>query len=301
MLQIIMLVALGFLAAMLFALMLAPLLWRRAVRLTTRRIQGTTPLSMSDIQADKDQLRAEFAMSTRKLEMAVESLKDRANNQLIEISSATDRAEQMAAAAQEKSDLVVALENTINDMKEQMLSASDEVGEHLQARKDATVAYHQAQEEAAEMTQALADARMKIDEQKVELAALKTQLANQEQVAQEITTESSSAIEARKSAEAEAKQLRKEVEDLRRQAQAGWDDERMENALLRERLNDVAAEVANLTLQLDGASPEVRKILEEEAPATNGAKRKKTRKRASGESKSLADRIRALQAQASRA
>ena len=36
---------------------------------------GATPLSMAEIQADKDQLRAEFAMSTRRLEMSVEQMK----------------------------------------------------------------------------------------------------------------------------------------------------------------------------------------------------------------------------------
>ena len=40
----------------------------RAVRLTMRRLEAATPLSMAEIQADKDQLRAEFAMSTRRLE-----------------------------------------------------------------------------------------------------------------------------------------------------------------------------------------------------------------------------------------
>ena len=38
---------------------------------TTRRMEAATPLSMAEIQADKDQLRAEFAMSARRLEMSV--------------------------------------------------------------------------------------------------------------------------------------------------------------------------------------------------------------------------------------
>ena len=34
-----------------------------------------SPVSMAEIRADKDRLRAEFAMSTRRLEMSVEQLK----------------------------------------------------------------------------------------------------------------------------------------------------------------------------------------------------------------------------------
>ena len=57
----------------------------RAVRLTRRRLEALTPMSMVEIQADKDQLRAEFAMSTRRLEMSVEQLKAKTSSQLAEI------------------------------------------------------------------------------------------------------------------------------------------------------------------------------------------------------------------------
>ncbi|MBZ0215045.1 MAG: hypothetical protein K8F25_00700, partial [Fimbriimonadaceae bacterium] len=102
MLQFGLLVALGFFAATLLALMLAPILWRRAVRLTTRRIQGTIPLSMSDIQADKDQLRAEFAMSTRKLEMNVEELKQRTSSQVMDISKQAAKVKALGIELQEQ-------------------------------------------------------------------------------------------------------------------------------------------------------------------------------------------------------
>ena len=60
MIEAIMFSALGFLAASLIALVLLSAVWHRAVRLTTRRIEGAIPVSMAEIQADKDQLRAEF-------------------------------------------------------------------------------------------------------------------------------------------------------------------------------------------------------------------------------------------------
>ena len=45
---------------------------------------------MVEIQADKDQLRAEFAMSTRRLEMSVEQLKSRTTGQLAELGKKTE-------------------------------------------------------------------------------------------------------------------------------------------------------------------------------------------------------------------
>ena len=42
------------------------------------------PMSAADIQADKDQLRAEFAIELRRVEVALEKAKDKAARELIE-------------------------------------------------------------------------------------------------------------------------------------------------------------------------------------------------------------------------
>jgi len=77
--------ALGGLAASLLALAILPAVWRRAVRLTKKRIEAATPITMAEFRADKDQLRAEFALSTRRLEMNVEALRRRLSEQLRDI------------------------------------------------------------------------------------------------------------------------------------------------------------------------------------------------------------------------
>jgi len=76
---------LGLLAAGLVALIILPAVWRRAVRLTKKRIEAATPMTMAEFRADKDQLRAEFALSTRRLEMNVEALRRRLADQLRDI------------------------------------------------------------------------------------------------------------------------------------------------------------------------------------------------------------------------
>jgi chromosome segregation ATPase len=77
--------ALGFLIASILALMILPQVWRRAVRLTTKRIEAATPITLAEFRADKDQLRAEFALSTRRLEMNVETLRGRLASQLNDV------------------------------------------------------------------------------------------------------------------------------------------------------------------------------------------------------------------------
>ena len=69
-----MIFALGFLVASLLALLMIPVLSRRALRLATRRLQMLVPLSMSEIVAERDQIRAEHAVATRRLEQKIAAL-----------------------------------------------------------------------------------------------------------------------------------------------------------------------------------------------------------------------------------
>jgi chromosome segregation ATPase len=66
--------ALGFLAAGLFTLMFLPAFWRRAMRLSLRRLDMLTPLSFEKMVAERDLLRAEFATRYRRLEQKMESV-----------------------------------------------------------------------------------------------------------------------------------------------------------------------------------------------------------------------------------
>jgi hypothetical protein len=78
MIEPMMYLVLGFCTASLIALLTLPLVHERAVRLTLRRMQDELPLSVAEMRADRDHLRAEFAMSTHRLERNVDLLRDRA-------------------------------------------------------------------------------------------------------------------------------------------------------------------------------------------------------------------------------
>jgi hypothetical protein len=75
MLESTMLLGIGFLVACLLTLALAPLVHARAVRLTTCRHRDAIPTSVAKMQVEKDRLRAKFAMTIRRLEIAVEESK----------------------------------------------------------------------------------------------------------------------------------------------------------------------------------------------------------------------------------
>lgn len=80
-----MLVALGFCVAGLITLLVAPLYRRRAARLATDALRRSMPLTEAEIRADKDRLRAEYAIAIHKLEARVEESSLAAARQMVEI------------------------------------------------------------------------------------------------------------------------------------------------------------------------------------------------------------------------
>jgi chromosome segregation ATPase len=64
--------ALGFLVAALIALLIIPAINARAERLARRRLEALFPLSITELTAEKDHLRAEFAVTQRRLERKAE-------------------------------------------------------------------------------------------------------------------------------------------------------------------------------------------------------------------------------------
>lgn len=83
--QSIMLVALGFLVAALLSFLVAPLYRRRTARLATEELKRSIPLTEAEIRADKDRLRAEYAIAIHKLESKLDEASHSAAKQMVEI------------------------------------------------------------------------------------------------------------------------------------------------------------------------------------------------------------------------
>lgn len=69
--------ALGFLAAGILALLVMTAVWRRAVRLTTRRVLDAVPTEVETVRAETDFLRARHARDGRRFELALADLRRR--------------------------------------------------------------------------------------------------------------------------------------------------------------------------------------------------------------------------------
>src|SRR5258707_15233189 len=176
MIEPIMYLAIGFLVSMLFGLMIVPLVHNRAVRLTTRRLEAATPLSMAEIQADKDQLRAEFAMSARRLEMNVDQLKNKTTSQLAELGKKSDAINRMKIELGEKNATIFSLEAREKAVKEQLRATEEEFAAKTEMLRNAEHALTDKQTELAKINHELSDRSMMADSRQVELVAVRTQI-----------------------------------------------------------------------------------------------------------------------------
>jgi hypothetical protein len=84
MIQSLMLCGIGLLAGCLFMLGFFPVVHRRAVAATRRELFDTKPLTAKEIQVEKDQLRAQFAVSVRRLEIGIEEMRVKAMDRAVD-------------------------------------------------------------------------------------------------------------------------------------------------------------------------------------------------------------------------
>lgn len=91
-----MIFALGFLAASLGGLLLLPVLNARAARLARRRAEALVPLAPAEIAAERDFLRARFAVQQRRLERTVEAVRARRQADMAAIGARTMEAARLA-------------------------------------------------------------------------------------------------------------------------------------------------------------------------------------------------------------
>jgi chromosome segregation ATPase len=377
---------------------------------------------MAEIQADKDQLRAEFAMSARRLEMNVEQLKNKTTSQLAELGKKSDAINRMKIELGEKNATIFSLEAREKAVKEQLRATEEEFAAKTESLRTAETALREKQSDLAKLSAELSDRSMMAESRQVELVAVRTQIvdlkgrvgdaerefattharleqqrgesdaatrelgearsrvenlsqrvtdldrqliiqvkeaemlgnrvndletrlstqgkllaerdyennllrqssATAERTAKELRDEIAAmnggkapAIEKLRAEKAaleeqlrvardERSKLQRDINAIQQQAESSWATERMENALLRERINDIAAEVAKLAIQLEGPNSPIEAMLaaEPEMPAkvtrpANGATANAGVPAEGGGT--LAERIKALQYHASRA
>ena len=137
MVEQIMYIGIGFLVAGLFVIGIIPLVHARAVRLTIRRLEALAPQSVAEIQADKDQLRAEFAMTMSRLEMNVEQMKAKTTNQLADLGRKSEAIGRLKLELGEKTATLFALEAKEKQLSDDLQTTQTELAAKAGALEEA--------------------------------------------------------------------------------------------------------------------------------------------------------------------
>ena len=107
--------ALGFLAAALIALLIIPAINARADRLARRRAEAMFPLSISELTAEKDHLRAEFAVLQRRTERRAEEALSVKHRSMEELGRRAVRIEALETELAERDSLIADLRTSLTE------------------------------------------------------------------------------------------------------------------------------------------------------------------------------------------
>ena len=135
MIQSVIIFLLGFLCAAFIALLALPPVWRRAVRLTRRAIEASMPLSRQELLASRDQVRAEYAMAVRRVEMQLSEVKEKSAGQAVELSRNKRKLNRLESERDRLRAQVAELETMTNSFREDV-AARDELIRQFTERSD---------------------------------------------------------------------------------------------------------------------------------------------------------------------
>jgi len=130
MVESLMVFGIGFLSAALLGLALAPVVHRRAARLTTARLDEAIPASVQELRAEKDQMRAQVAVSMRRLEIVIEHLKEKNVAHQAEITRKIERSASLQADSTNKAANISALQEKIRRLQHELSTAITERDKH---------------------------------------------------------------------------------------------------------------------------------------------------------------------------
>jgi chromosome segregation ATPase len=231
----------GFLFAILLAFGTVAAMRMRASRAAVLRLQSMPPPVMTAIEADMDQVHSQIAVATRRLEICVEQMKSKTTNQLAEIGKTSETIGRLKAEMAERNAGLAALQDKERALGVQLRTTEaeltaktrdlDETEQRLAARKAELAKLMAEFDPHPELAKAESRHAAEVEGLKAQKASADVELVQ---------------------ARAECAKLQDYIESMKKQVETTWASERMANAVLRERINDVASEVVRVAVALEG-------------------------------------------------
>lgn len=280
---------LGILVAIFALVLLGPTVWRRAFFLARRQVQTELPITLSEIRAERDGLRAEHAVAYSKLEQKLRVERENGSEQLTKLGKLHDELKRFASLdadlAQLKEILAArdqSLKDTINERdsaaeKADIVAAEVErLQKHLSSLENLTDTLRidmgtkeadqsRLMNELSEMRRERKDASARYNEVSTQLTATQTELKSEKRRNGELQQKLDKLI-------ADFSDAQERLErHMRNGSHTGTEPVQAvklekENAILREEMAALAARMVAATAQKEGEMSPIHRLLEAEQP-----------------------------------
>jgi chromosome segregation ATPase len=285
----ILLVGIGILLALSFVVGARWFTRSRVGRRTIKRLETMAPTLMSDIEADMGQLHAQIAVATRRLETSVEQMKSKTTSQLSEIAKSNEAITRLKTEHCERTIALEALVARERATAEQLLATEAQLTVKSSTLEEVD---RKLAKETAELKDIMAfiDARDKLAEtERRHEAAMDAARVEKLQVEEQLAL-----------SRGECVALLQEMAILKKQVETTWASERIANAMLRERINDVAGEVVRVAHALEGLGSPIDTMIAGRVVELDAIDHSPTPPESDDSKGLLAHRIRSLQKRAAR-
>ncbi|MEP3439037.1 MAG: hypothetical protein ABJN75_19990 [Hoeflea sp.] len=207
MIEFVLLFALGFLAAALVALIVAPIVQRRVVSLTERRIRASVPLSAAEIRAEKDMARAAFAAENARLSVDLKRNRDLLSESVARSARLSDDLVAIRAAKLSAEETITQRDASIRDLNAEVTERDDKITTLTGNFSDATRLAEARRQEMAKRDDQINRLGSELEELRIDLVTLDTEAENFKSQIRELRDERNALRESLKLAENAARDL----------------------------------------------------------------------------------------------
>jgi chromosome segregation ATPase len=248
-LQSFLIFALGFLAAAFAAVAIAPAVWQRAVILTRKRIEASVPLTRNELQADKDQQRAEFAMALRRLEMNLKARGEELTKTRVDFAHLQSENSANKVEIGSLSLKLADTEQIVSDLEKALTASRAEVSALESVKAHLTTQVKAGEEQGAAKDADINSLKMDVDSARIAAAAKELELDRQVAIAAELKSELAQALQEFRST---SNQLRAAKEEGRTDKRRFVDADK--------KIERLTAQIADRTARLERRDEEVERL-----------------------------------------
>ncbi len=180
MIEFVLIFLLGFCCAAFLALLVAPAIWRRAVLLTRERIEATVPLTVGELRAEKDRLRAEHAMEVRRIEIELKAVREKAARQEAEIARKQEAIRRLTEDLEQTVGLRIEQQSVDARYQAELDARDEEIARLTHQLDQAEALSHQRKSELDRLNRLHEQSSLDSSDRQIELAARESEISGLE-------------------------------------------------------------------------------------------------------------------------